>query len=532
MWKCINFDRKLDVFYLLMFNFNMRLNMSTLTADIVSGITILEGCPVVITVTYSGDEVHKVTEATDIVYSDQQDVSFDEIPRISRDVKNNIYTAKFVVSAYSDASDFTIMFSMDKATDPDAKLEIEFHSIGKNDFSYEGFTPIIIGDSWVKDFSPAEDNWRPSLFNDRLLINIYALNKKNDPLPYFQIPLVTDKPVRIFGYNRGQIREEILPFISEKDNCQYYINTDSKGFIALIVFPKKSEGNYSVNMLTKLPYLLKSASSNILMITEDIEPTLPAPDIAELNGNKLMPSVGNSNTDFHVIIPFYEGVRPRDRVFLIIREDDDETQGASAVITDLNQLDMSFISVPYANIPNTGNNELYYYVADATGNVAVSSARYFNLTKPVLNVPPEIRRILAVPRIFSHKDQVEFRQSSKINLASILGGGLDAHIAVGEKNGIEINNVINVRIYVNGIINENPFSKIYSLAPHTVTADVMDAGEAIIPLGRAIFTNVNSYRDGTPSWVYITYSVGMECSESTKHSKIWYGRIDTVPPGR
>ncbi|MCW7763298.1 hypothetical protein [Photorhabdus luminescens] len=505
--------------------------MSTLTADIVSGITVLEGCPVVITVTYSGDEIHKVTETTYIVYSDQQDASLDETPCISRDVQNNTCTAKFVVTAYSGASDFTIVFSMDKATDPDAKLEIAFHPIDKNGFSHAGFTPIIMGNSWVKDFSPAEDNWRPYELNGNLLINIYALSKTNDPLPYFQIPLITDRAVRIFGYDGERVTEEILPFISEKDNYQYYINTDSRGFVALRVFPKESEGNYSVNMLTKLPYLLKSASSSILMITKDIEPTLSAPDIAELNGNKLMPSVGNSSTGFHVIIPFYEGVRPRDRIFLMIREGYDETQGASAVITDLNQLDMPFISVPYTSIPNTGSNELYYYVADANGNVAVSSARYFNLTRSVLNVPPEIRRILAVPRIFSHKDQIEFRQSSKINLASILGGGLDAHIAVGEKNGIEVNSIIKVRIYVNGIINDNPFSKIYSVEPHMVTADEVEAGEAIILLGQAIFFGVNSYRNGAPGWVYITYSVGMECSESTKNSEIWYGRIDTLPPG-
>ncbi|WP_246545241.1 hypothetical protein [Photorhabdus hainanensis] len=505
--------------------------MSTLTADIVSGITILEGCPVVITVTYSGDDTHKVTEMTDIMYNHTGGAYFNRNRRILRDVEKNICTAKFVVTAYSSASDFTIMFSMDKATDPDAKLEIAFHPIDKNGFSHAGFTPIIIGDSWVKDFSPAEDNWRPCEFNGSLLINIYALSKTNYPLPYFQIPLITDRAVRIFGYDGEGITEEILPFISEKDNYQYYINTDIRGFVALSVFPKKSEGNYSVNILTKLPYLLKNASSSILMITEDIEPTLPAPDIAELNGNRLMPSVGNSSTGFHAIIPSYEGVRPRDRIFLMIREGYDETQGASAVITDLNQLDMPFISVPYTSIPNTGSNELYYYVADANGNVAVSSARYFNLTRSVLNVPPEIRRILAVPRIFSHKDQIEFRQPSKINLASILGGGLEAHIAVGEKNGIEVNNVINVRIYVNGIINENPFSKIYFVDPHTVISEEVEAGEAIIPLGRAFFANVNSYRDGAPGWVYITYSVGMECSESTKDSKIWYGRIDTVPPG-
>ncbi|MBS9439436.1 hypothetical protein EAE91_20515 [Photorhabdus noenieputensis] len=512
-----------------MFNFNMRFNVSTLTADIVSGITILENCPVVITVTYSGDDIHKVTETTDIMYDYGY---FDGIPRISRDVEKNIFTAKFVFTVYSGDRDLTIIFSMDKATDPDAKLEIKLHSISKNDFSHAGFTPIIMGDSWVKDFSPAEDDEEPSVFSGNLLINIYALNKTNDPLPYFQIPLVTDRAVRIFGYDGEGITEEILPFISEKDNYQYYINTDSRGFVALRVFPKKSEGNYSVNMLTKLSYLLKSASSSILMITKDIEPTLPAPDIAELNGNKLMPSVGNSSTGFHVIIPFYEGVRPRDRVFLMIREGYDETQGESAVITDLNQLDIPFISVPYTSIPNTGSNELYYYVADANGNVAVSSARYFNLTRSILNVPPEIRRILAVPRIFSHKDQIEFRQSSKMNLASILGGGLDAHIAVGEKNGIEVNNVINVRIYINGIVNDNPFSKIYSVEPHTVTADALEAGEIIIPLGQAPFTNVNSYRDGAPGWVYITYSVGMECSESTKDSKIWFGHIDTVLPGQ
>ncbi|WP_141096782.1 hypothetical protein [Photorhabdus luminescens] len=499
--------------------------MSTLTADIVSGITVLEECPVAITVIYSGDDIHKVTGTTDIVYNYSQGCSFDGIPRISRDVEKNIFTAKFVFTVYSGDSDFTITFSMDKATDPDAKLEIELHSIGKNDFSHTAFEPIIMGDSLIKDLSLVEDDERPSEFNGSLFINIYALSKTNDPLPYFQIPLITDRAVRIFGYDREQITAEILPFISERDNYQYYINTDSHGFVALRVFPKKSEGNYSVNMLTKLPYLLKNASSSILMITEDIDPTLPAPDIAELNGNKLMPSVGNSSSDFHVSIPFNEGVRPRDRIFLMIREDHNETQGAFAVITELNQLDMPFILVPYINIPNIGDNELYYYMADAHGNVAVSSALYFNLTRSVLNVPPEIRRILAVPRIFSHKDQVELRQSSKINFASILGGGLEAHIAVGKKNRIEVDSVINVCIYVNGSVNENLFSKLYSLEPHTVTADEVAAGEAIIPLGRAIFTNVNSYRDGAPGSVYITYSVGI------KNSEIWFGRIDTVPPG-
>ncbi|WP_289994012.1 hypothetical protein [Photorhabdus laumondii] len=497
--------------------------MSILTADIVSGITVLEACPVVITVTYSGDEIHKVTETTDIVYSDQQGVSFDETPRISRDVKNNTCTAKFVVTANSGAGDFTIIFSMDNTTDPDAKLEITFYPIDKNGFLHAAFEPIIIGDSLIKDFSPAEDDERPSELNGSLLINIYALSKTSEPLPYFQIPLVTDRIVRIFGYDGEQITAEISPFIRKLSSNKYYINTDENGFVALRVFPsQKGKGNYAVNILTELPDFSKKSSSNILFITEDINPTLEMPDIEELDGDKLTPSVGNSSTGFHVSIPFYESVKPRDRIFLMIREDDDETPSASAVITDLNQLNSPFISVPYASVPNIGDNELYYYMADTTGNITMSSALYFNLTRSVPSQPPNIRRTLAAPRIFTHKDQSELGQRGKINLVKILGGGLDARIAVGKKNGIDVDSVINVRIYVNGVVNDIPSSKIYSLEPHTVTADEVAAGEAIILLGQAPFTGVDSYDDG-PGLVYVTYSVRI------KNSKIWFGLIDTVP---
>ncbi|MCC8463612.1 hypothetical protein [Photorhabdus bodei] len=501
--------------------------MSTFTTDIVSGVTVLEECPVVVTVTYSGDDIHKVTETTDIVHSTPKNTYFDKIPRISRDVEKNTCTAKFVVTANSGAGDFTITFSIDKATDPDAKLEIEFYSIDKNGFSHAAFEPIIIGDSLIKDLSPAADNEKPSPFNGSLLINLYALNKTNDPLPYFQIPLVTDKLVRIFGYDGKKLTKEIFPFIQELDNNKYYINTDNKGFVALKIFPsQEEEGNYAVNMFTELQGFSRKSSSNILFITEDIAPTLVAPDIEELDGDRLTPSIGNSSTGFHVSIPFYEGVRPKDRVFLMIREGNDETLSAFAVITDLNQLDIPFILVPYASVPNIGNNGLYYYVADVMGNITMSSSLYFNLTRSVPNVPPEIKRILARPRIFNHRTQLEFVWPAKINLDGILGGGLDAHIAVGKNSGIEVNNVINVRIYVNGIVNENPSSKIYSVEPHTVTTDEVAAGEAIIPLGQGPFTNVDSYRDGTLGSVYITYSVGQ------KESKIWFGYLDTVPPGQ
>ncbi|PQQ28349.1 hypothetical protein C6H64_14920 [Photorhabdus luminescens] len=499
--------------------------MSILTADIVSGITVLEECPVVITVTYSGDKTHKVTETTDIVYSHPENTRFDETPRISRDVKNNICTAKFVVTANSGAGDFTIVFSMDNTTDPDAKLEIAFHPIDKNGFSHAAFEPIIIGDSLIKDFSPAADNEQPSEFNGSLLVNIYALSKTSEPLPYFQIPLVIDKLVRVFGYDGEQITEEILPLARKYNNNKYYINTNENGFVALRVFPyNKMNGNCTVDMFTELLDFSKKSLSNILFITKDINPTLAAPDIEELDGDRLTPSIGNSSTGFHVSIPFYKGARPRDRIFLIIREDNDEISSVSTVITDLNQLNDPFILVPYANIPNIGGNELYYYKADATGNIAMSSALYFDLTSSVPNEPPEIRRILARPRIFNHKRQEEFGWPGKISLQYILGGGLDAHIAVGKNSGIEVNNVINVRIYVNGIVNENPSSKIYSVEPHTVTADEVAAGEAIILLGQAPFTNVDSYSDGTLGSVYITYSVGK------KESKIWFGHIDTVPP--
>ncbi len=37
--------------------------MSTLTTDIVSGITVLEECPVGITVTYSGDDILKILQS-------------------------------------------------------------------------------------------------------------------------------------------------------------------------------------------------------------------------------------------------------------------------------------------------------------------------------------------------------------------------------------------------------------------------------------------------------------------------------------
>ncbi|ETS30995.1 hypothetical protein BB987_16150 [Photorhabdus temperata] len=500
--------------------------MSTLTTDIVSGITVLEECPVVITVTYSGDDTHKVTEKTGIVYSDLQDASFDDIPRISRDVEKNTCTAKFVVTTHSSASDFTVTFSMDKDTDPDAKLEITFHPIGESDFSYGAFEPIIIGDSLIKDLSPAEDDKKPFESNGNFLVNIYALGKNNEALPYFQIPLVTDKPVRIFGIKQGVMTEEILHFISGKDNYQYYINTNSDGFVALKVFPKKSKGNYSVSMLTKLPYFLRNASSNILMITRNIYPTLPALGIEELVGDKLTPPIGNRNTGFHVIIPSYKGAKPLDQIFLIIEEGDRQVESQSAVITEPYQLDMPFILVPYASVPNTGDNRLSYYVADANGNITVSPALYFNLTRSVPNVPPEIERTLAVPRIFTHKDQEELGQRSRINLASILGGGLDAHISVGKNNVIDVDSVINVRIYVNGIVHENPSSQLYSPEPHTVTAEEVAAGETIISLGQAFFTGVDSYSDGGPGSVYVTYSVGQ------KESKIWYGRIDTVPPGQ
>ncbi|WP_323840307.1 hypothetical protein [Photorhabdus africana] len=498
--------------------------MSTLTTDIVSGITVLEECPVVITVTYSGDKTHKVTESTDIVYSHPENTRFDETARISRDVENNICTAKFIVTAASGASDFTITFSMDKVTDPDAKLEIAFHSIDKNGFSHAAFEPIIIGDSLIKDLSPAADNEVPSEFNGSLLINIYALSEKNEPLPYFQIPLVTDKPVRIFGYDKEQITEEILPFVRKFDSNKYYINTDKNGFVVLRIFPSQKENsNYSVDMFTELLDFSKKTLSNILFITKDIAPTLATPDIEELSGNKLTPSIGYSSTGFHVSIPFYEGVRPKDTVFLMIREDNDETPSASAVITDLNQLNNPFILVPYASVPNIGGNELYYYIADATGNITMSSALYFNLTRSVPNVPPEIQRILARPIILNHRTQSEFSWPGTINLNGILGGGLDVYIAVGKNSGIEVNNVINVRIYVNGIVNENPSSKLYSVDPHTVTAEEVEAGETIIPLGQTPFTNIDSYRDGTTGSVYITYSVGQ------KESKIWFGYIDTVP---
>ncbi|TDB52965.1 hypothetical protein [Photorhabdus luminescens] len=497
--------------------------MSTLTADIVSGVTVLEEYPVVVTVTYLGDDFHKVTTATDIVYSTPKNTSFDKVLRISRDTEKNTCTAKFVVTAHSGASDFTITFSMDKATDPDAKLEIVFHPIDKNGFSHAAFEPIIIGDSWIKDFSPAEDDEQPSkFFNGSLLINIYALNETNDSLPYFQIPLVTDNPVRIFGDDGEQLTAEISPFISENDNYQYYINTNSRGFVALRVFPKKFKGNYSVRMFTKLPYFLKNASSSILFITQDIVPNLSAPNIEELVGDKLTPQVGNSSTGFHVIIPSYTSAKPRDQIFLVIREDNEETQSQSAVISNMSQFNKPFILVPYSDIPNIGDNELYYYVVDVIGNVTMSSARYFNLTRSVPNQPPEIRRTLAAPRIFTHKDQIEIKQRGKINLVKILGGGLDAHIAVGKKNEIDVDSVINVRIYVSGVVNDIPSSKIYSLEPHTVTADEVAAGEAIILLGQAPFTGVDSYDDG-PGLVYITYSVRI------KDSKVWFGRIDTVP---
>ncbi|MBS9425479.1 hypothetical protein [Photorhabdus caribbeanensis] len=501
--------------------------MSILKADIISGITVLEECPVVITVTYSGDDTHKVTESTYIVYNNPENTSFDKIPRISRDVENNTCTAKFVVTAGSGAGDFTIEFSMDKATDPDAKLERAFHTIDKNGFSHAAFEPIIIGDSLIKDLSPAADDKQPSLFNGNLLVNLYALSKTNDPLPYFQIPLVTDRIVRIFGYDGKQITEEISPFIRKLSSNKYYINTDKNGFVALRIFPsQKGKGNYAVDMFTELPDFSKRSSSNILFITKDIAPTLATPDIEELNGNKLAPSIGNSSTGFHVSIPFYEGVRPQDRIFLMIKEGNYEAPSASAVITDLEQLNSPFILVPYASIPNIGGNELYYYISDTTGNINMSSALYFNLTRSAPNVPPEINRTLAAPIIFSHMLQLDFGWPARINLEDILGGGLDAHIAVGQDNGIEVNDVINVRIYVNGIVNENPFSKLYSVKPYTVTADEVAAGEAIIPLGQAPFTNVNSYRDGRPGSVYITYSVGQ------KESKIWFGYIDTVPPGQ
>ncbi|MCW7763301.1 hypothetical protein [Photorhabdus luminescens] len=498
--------------------------MSTLTTDIVSGITVLEECPVVITVTYSGDESHKVTETTNIVYSTPENIRSDKTPRILRDIENNICIAKFVVTAHSGAGDFTITFSMDKVTDPDAKLEIAFHPIDKNGFSHAAFEPIIIGDSLIKDLSPAADNEVPSEFNGSLLINIYALSEKNEPLPYFQIPLVTDKPVRIFGYDKGQITEEILPFVRKFDNNKYYINTDKNGFVVLRIFPSQKENsNYSVDMFTELPDFSKKTLSNILFITKDIAPTLATPDIEELNGNKLTPSIGYSSTGFHVSIPFYKGAGPKDTVFLMIREDNYETPSASAVITDLNQLNNPFILVPYASVPNIGGNELYYYIADATGNITMSSALYFNLTRSVPNVPPEIQRILARPIILNHRTQSEFSWPGTINLNGILGGGLDVYITVGKNSGIEVNNVINVRIYVNGIINDNPSSKLYFIDPHTVTAEEVEAGETIIPLGQTPFTNIDSYRDGTTGSVYITYSVGQ------KESKIWFGYIDTVP---
>ncbi|CAQ84629.1 MULTISPECIES: hypothetical protein [Photorhabdus] len=502
--------------------------MGTITADIPSKAIVLEECPIVITVNYTGDDTNKVTESTNIIHNIPQKTLFDSQVNILRDIEKNTCTAKFFVTAELGAGDIDLTFSVDVEKEK-AELNIKLITINKNGYSRLAFEPIIIGDSLIKDLSPVADDVKPSLIdNPSLTVHIYAESKKNDPLPYFQIPLVTSKLVRIFVYNEDKLTEEILPFTHLKGSYRYYINTNSRGFVALKVFPRKIVQNngYEVAMFTELTGFTRNASSSILFITEDLEPTLSAPNILELDGDKLTPPPGNTSTAFSVIVPSYKNAKPKDKIFLMIREGDNEKQSGAAVISEINQLNQPVALVPYASVPNVGDNELYYYVSDTIGNVVMSSSRYFNLMGSVPNEPPQIDRTLAVARIFTHQAHLELELQGKINYLIIQGGGLDAYISVGSEMAIDVDDIINVSIYINGTMAEKLYSVMDTIDPYTVTKEDVEAGVSIIQLGQGIFSYVDSYADGTPGTVYITYQVG------NKNSKVWFGLIDTVPPGQ
>ncbi|KOY60684.1 hypothetical protein AM629_17975 [Photorhabdus heterorhabditis] len=502
--------------------------MGTITADIPSKAIVLEECPIVITVNYTGDDTNKVTESTNIIHNIPPKTLFDSQVNILRDIEKNTCTAKFFITAELGAGDVDLTFSVDVEKEK-AELNIKLITINQNGFSHLAFVPIIIGDSLVKDLSPVADDVKPSLIgNPSLTVHMYAQSNKNDPLPYFQIPLVTSRLVRIFVYDKDRLTEEIFPITHLEGSYRYYINTNSRGFVALKVFPRKiiQNNGYEVKMFTELTGFKRDTPSSILFITEDLEPTLAAPDILELDGDKLTPPPGNTSTAFSVIIPSYKNAKPKDKIFLMIREGDNEKQSGAATINKIDQLDKPLISVPYASVPNIGDNELCYYVSDPIGNVVMSSSHYFNLMDSVPNEPPQIDRTLSVARVFTHQGHVELELQGKINYLIIQGGGLDVHIAVGAETEINVDDIINVSIYINGTMAEKLYSVMDTIDPYTVTKEDLMAGVSIIPLGQGIFSYVDSYADGTPGTVYITYQV------QNKNSKIWSGLIDTVPPGQ
>ncbi|TDB52967.1 hypothetical protein [Photorhabdus luminescens] len=502
--------------------------MGTITADIPSKAIVLEECPIVITVNYTGDDTNKVTESTNIIHNIPQKTLFDSKVNISRDIEKNTCTAKFFVTAELGAGDIDLTFSVDVEKE-NAELNIKLITINQNGYSRLAFEPIIIGDSLIKDLSPVADDVKPSLQdNPSLTVHIYAQSNKNEPLPYFQIPLVTSRLVRIFIYNEDKLTEEIFPFSSLEGSYRYYINTNSRGFVALKIYPRKiiQNNGYEVKVFTELTGFTRDASSSILFITEHLEPMLSAPDILELDGDKLTPPPGNTSTAFNAIIPSYKNAKPKDKIFLMIREGDNEKQSGSAIVNKIDQLDNPLFLVPYASVPNIGDNELYYYVSDPIGNIVMSSSHYFNLTGSVPNEPPQIDRTLTIARVFTHQGHLELGLRGKISYLIIQGGGLDVHIAVGLETGIDVDDIINVSVYINGTMTEKLYSVMDTIEPYTVTKEDVVAGVSVIPLGQGIFSYVDSYADGTPGTVYITYQVG------NKNSKVWSGLIDTVPPGQ
>ncbi|MDE1496558.1 hypothetical protein KKJ25_16865 [Xenorhabdus bovienii] len=395
--------------------------------------------------------------------------------------------------------------------------------------------------------TPMEDN-TPGDGNDNYIIYRAILNDyRGQP--------IANTPVTILSKIDKEIDKKFT-VTKDDDNdlgiikSEFYHNlifitaySDSKGEVSFRVYPNKGTA-----AVLELELSIMGVSENNKALTVYIilpRPTdsyewLPAPDIADLHGNKLIAS--GSRQTFNVIINKYSPMSDTDSVIFF------NQYGVVLpveVIGDATKPDHSF-QLYYDMFPLYQQSQFYYVIAHTSGDSMYSSVVDLTYTGGGDNQPsdefsrpldpPVIYSSLARPPLDASDDEYIIQEYDIVNLDTIddyrNNGGIDLFIKIVGTSDLNSETKPKFGDKVFLVMYVNSSSKIINKSmPVTIKTVVGEnTSTNIIPIPHEMLVDIASYSDtGYPGVIYFEYYIDSEGIRT--YSKDWQSQISTVSPG-
>jgi len=404
-------------------------------------------------------------------------------------------------------------------------------------FSEHGFAPAVDG-SFIKDLSPVPYDRVPDLENhEHVKITVTAVDASGAAIPNFQVPLnvdISNVQMRMFPVDKFDLANEIHTPPS-KYATTYYINTGPTGSRDVYVFVGRGMPGItgsSMELSVNIPDLsLQYGNNEVLVVTKDFtKAKAAAPIILDMDGDSLDPSL-TDDPNFAVAIPEYSNPKDNDIIYLIAK--DSQGNNTYLGLKRIHNYDWGvapLFYVPYSAFPSVGNYYLYYYISDATRNITLSQDLFFILETQVPNLPTSGNKTFKQPVEVYTMYGLEIKTPPGAINEYAIRGGLNIHVPVKDHDPTYVGSgqLPVVKLRTQGwTADGRPKSQTKDYrAQKPVSVENIADGFINVYIIKDDLTGYDSNSDGRPGTITFEYYVDSDKSVA------WYGKIDTVAPGK